>query len=98
MYAPSFVSRASASLRNATTVWAASAFPALLARANELGFRFIAGQRPQANNTGHIPTTMEWARKLSKDDIGVLNSKAPYSETVPNVDEGFSKADLKDPQ
>src|SRR4029079_4773367 len=23
---------------------------------------------------------------------------APYSEKVPNVDEGFSKADLKDPQ
>jgi len=72
--------------------------PPLLARANTLGFRFQPGQRPQPNNKGHIPTTMEWARKLSKTDIGVLSGKAPYSETVPNVDEGFSKADLKDPQ
>ena len=72
--------------------------PPLLARAQQLNFRFIAGQRPQPNNKGHIPTTMEWARKLSKSDVEVLNGKAPYSETVPNVDEGFSKADLKDPQ
>jgi len=72
--------------------------PPLLARANMLGFRFTPGQRPQANNKGHIPTTMEWARKLSKEDIGVLAGKAPYSEKVPNVDEGFSRADLKDPQ
>ena len=72
--------------------------PPLLARAQQLNFRFIAGQRPQPNNKGHIPTTMEWARKLSKDDVGVLNGKAPYSETVPNVDEGFTQADLKDPQ
>jgi hypothetical protein len=50
------------------------------------------------NNKGHIPTTMEWARKLSADDLKVLAGKAPYSETVPNVDEGFTQADLKDPQ
>jgi hypothetical protein len=72
--------------------------PQLLARAQQLNFRFIAGQRPQANNKGHIPTTMEWARKLSKDDVGILAGKAPYSEKVPNVDEGFTPADLKDPQ
>jgi hypothetical protein len=41
---------------------------------------------------------MEWARKLSKDDIGVLNGKAPYSETVPDVDEGFTAADMNDAQ
>ena len=72
--------------------------PPLLARANQLNFRFVAGQRPQPNNKGHIPTTMEWARKLSKDDVGILAGKAPYSEKVPNVDEGFTRADLKDPQ
>jgi hypothetical protein len=72
--------------------------PALLARAQELNFRFVSGQRPLPNNKGHIPTTMEWARKLSKDDIAVLTGKAPYSEKVPDVDEGFTKADLKDPQ
>jgi hypothetical protein len=71
---------------------------ALLARGQQLGFRFISGQRPAPNAKGHIPTTMEWARKLSKDDVGVLAGKAPYSETVPNVDEGFTQADLKDPQ
>src|SRR6187401_2438918 len=41
---------------------------------------------------------MEWARKLSKSDVAVLTGKAPYSETVPNVDDGFTQADLKDPQ
>jgi hypothetical protein len=72
--------------------------PALLQRANELNFRFVVGQRPQPNNKGHIPTTMEWARKLSDSDVKVLAGKAPYSEVVPDVDEGFTQADLKDPQ
>jgi hypothetical protein len=70
--------------------------PALMARARELNFQFVARQRPQPNKAGHIPTTMEWARKLTKDDVGVLAGKAPYSETVPNVDEGFTEADMKD--
>src|SRR5205807_8757344 len=72
--------------------------PALLARAGELNFRFMARQRPTPNKQGHTPTTMEWARKLSKDDIGMLAGKAPYSEKVPNVDDGFTPSDLKDPQ
>jgi hypothetical protein len=71
--------------------------PQLLARAQQLNFRFINGQRPQPNNKGHIPTTMEWARKLTKGDVNVLTGKAPYSEKVPNVDEGFTQADVKDP-
>jgi hypothetical protein len=75
----------------------AGQIPPLLARANELGFRFQPGQRPLPNNKGHIPTTMEWARKLAKSDIGILQGKAPYSETVPDVDEGFTQADVKDP-
>jgi hypothetical protein len=70
--------------------------PPLLARANALGFRFTPGQRPQANNKGHIPTTMEYARKLSKSDIGILAGKAPYTEKVPDPDEGFTLADAKD--
>jgi hypothetical protein len=72
--------------------------PQLLNRAGQLNFRFMPGQRPQANNKGHIPTTMEWARKLSADDIKVLRGEAPYSEKVPDVDEGFTQADLKDPK
>ena len=72
--------------------------PALLARAQELGFPFVSGQRPRPNSKGHIPTTMEWARKLTADDIKVLRGEAPYSEKVPDVDEGFTQADVKDPQ
>jgi len=71
--------------------------PQLLARAQQLNFRFVSGQRPQPNNKGHIPTTMEWARKLTKGDVNVLTGKSPYSEKVPNVDEGFTQADVKDP-
>jgi hypothetical protein len=72
--------------------------PPLMARANALGFRFTPGQRPAANNKGHIPTTMEWARKLSADDVKILRGEAPFGEKVPDVDEGFTQADLKDPQ
>jgi hypothetical protein len=72
--------------------------PGLQARSNELGFVFVNNQRPRPNAKGHIPTTMEWARKLTKDDIAILAGKSPYSESVPNVDEGFTKADVADPQ
>jgi hypothetical protein len=72
--------------------------PAFAQKSNELGFRFIPGQRPQPNKKGHIPTTMEWARKLTDTDIKVLRGEAPYSEKVPDPDEGFTQADLKDPQ
>ena len=72
--------------------------PPLMNQANQLGFRFIAGQRPPPNKKGHIPTTMEWARKLTVDDLKVLRGEAPFGEKVPDVDEGFTQADLKDPQ
>jgi hypothetical protein len=71
--------------------------PPLLARANTLNFRFIAGQRPAPGKEGRIPTTMEWARKLTAADIGIATGKAPYSETVPDVDAGFTVADARDP-
>ncbi len=70
--------------------------PALLQRNQELGFNFVAGQRPLPNRQGHIATTMEWARKLTADDIKLVCGEAPYSEKVPDVDEGFTQADLKD--
>jgi hypothetical protein len=41
---------------------------------------------------------MEWARKLTEVDAKVLRGEAPYSEKVPDPDEGFTQADLKDPQ
>jgi len=70
--------------------------PALLARSRELGFNFVAGQRPNPGKDGHIPTTMEWARRLKAEDIKILKGESPYSEKVPNVDEGFTQADMKD--
>jgi hypothetical protein len=72
--------------------------PGLLARAAELDFRFTPGQRPTPNSKGRIPTTMEWARRLTDADIQILHGKSTYSETVPDVDEGFTQADMKDPK
>jgi Uncharacterized protein conserved in bacteria (DUF2330) len=72
--------------------------PDLLKRGQELGFNFVSGQRPQPNKQGRIATTLEWARKLTADDVKVLKGEAPYSEKVPDPDEGFSAADTKDPQ
>src|SRR5438132_1212927 len=69
--------------------------PMLMQRNQQLGFNFTPGQRPQPDKDGHIATTMEWARKLSADDVKVLRGQAPYSEKVPNVDEGFSEADCR---
>ncbi|MGE0529259.1 MAG: hypothetical protein AB7P49_19550, partial [Bdellovibrionales bacterium] len=47
---------------------------------------------------GVIPCTMEWSKKLSEEDIKILTGQSAYGEKLPNVDEGFSRADLKDPQ
>jgi hypothetical protein len=71
--------------------------PTLQQRAQELGFAFNNGQRPQPNKDGRIAATLEWARQLTADDLKVLKGQAPYSETVPDPDEGFTQADLKDP-
>ena len=72
--------------------------PALLQKGNELGFTFANNQRPQPNKDGRIATTLEWARQLTADDIGVLKGQAVYSEKVPDPDEGFTPADTKDPK
>ncbi len=74
----------------------AGQIPPLMQRAQALNFRFVAGQRPLPNAKGHIPTTMEYARKLDARDVGILTGKAPYSEHVPDPDEGFTLADAKD--
>jgi hypothetical protein len=72
--------------------------PELINKGNKLGFNFVSGQRPQPNKDGHIATTLEWARKLTADDIKVVKGQAPYAEKIPNVDEGFTEADTKDPK
>ena len=72
--------------------------PGLVQKNQQLGFNFQPGQRPTPNKKGRIPTTMEWARKLTAKDIAILQGKAPYSEPLPNVDAGFTAADIKDPK
>ncbi len=70
--------------------------PALLKRGQELGFNFVSGRRPAPNKQGRIATTLEWARKLTPEDIQVLQGKAPFGEKLPDPDEGFTREDLKD--
>src|SRR5262245_43797200 len=70
----------------------------LARKSQELGFRFVAGQRPVANSKGQTPCTLEWAKRLTAQDIQVLKGEAPYSEKIPDVDEGFTAADAKDPK
>jgi hypothetical protein len=72
--------------------------PALLQKGQALGFNFVSGQRPQPNKQGRIATTLEWAKRLTAADVQVLRGEAPYSEKVPDVDEGFTAADVKDPK
>jgi hypothetical protein len=72
--------------------------PDLLKRGAALEFPFTSGQRPTPNSKGRTPTTMEWSRRLTNQDIGILQSLFPYSEKVPNPDAGFTAADLKDPR
>jgi hypothetical protein len=70
--------------------------PELQRRGQQLGFNFVSGQRPQPNAQGRIATTLEWARKLTREDIGLLQGEVAYSEKLPNVDEGFTNADMGD--
>ena len=72
--------------------------PQILKCGQELNFTFMAGRRPQPNKQGRIATTMEWWRKLNAADIKVLCGEMPYSEKLPNVDEGFTQADVNDPK
>lgn len=72
--------------------------PALLADAGRLGFAFANNQRPAANDKGRIATTLEWAKRLTAEDIRMLRGDAPYSEKVPNVDMGLTAQHMRDPR
>src|SRR5439155_10689338 len=72
--------------------------PALLQKGQELGFNFISGQRPLPNKQGRIATTLEWSKKLTAEDIKLLKGQAPFGEKVPDPDEGFTQADVRDPK
>jgi hypothetical protein len=71
--------------------------PELLRRGQELRFTYTWGQRPGPNAKGHVATTLEWARKLGKDDVGLLKGEVAFGETVPDPDAGFTQADVRDP-
>src|SRR5205807_6313542 len=70
--------------------------PELMRKGNELGFNFVSGTRPQPNKQGRIATTLEWAKKLTAQEIKLLQGEAPFGEKVPDPDEGFTQADVKD--
>jgi hypothetical protein len=70
--------------------------PAVLQQGQQLGFNFVSGQRPTPNAQGRIATTLEWGRHLTADDLKVLKGQAPYTEKVPDPDEGYTPADVKD--
>jgi hypothetical protein len=72
--------------------------PDLLKKGQELGFMFMSRTRPQPNRDGRIATTLEWAKRLTEEDIDLLKGETPYSQTVPDVDKGFTRADLRDPE
>ena len=72
--------------------------PALLKCGGDLGFSFPLGQPLPANKKGHKPTSLEWAKKLTADDIKILSGDRPYSEEAPDPDWGFTRRDLQDPQ
>jgi hypothetical protein len=72
--------------------------PQIIQRGNELGFTFVSGQRPTPNQQGRIATTLEWAKRLTTEDIKVLKGQAAFGEKIPDVDEGFTQADLTDPK
>ena len=72
--------------------------PGLIQKGNQLGFTFQSGRRPTPNKDGQIATTLEWARKLDAADLKVLRGEAPFGEKLPDVDAGFTQADLSDAQ
>jgi len=70
----------------------------VMQKGQALGFGFQAGQRPMPGRDGRIATTLEWAKKLTPDDIQVLVGTKPYSESVPNFEmlAGLDKVDRND--
>ena len=81
--------------------WLKQAQPAaagLIKRGQELGFHFQLHQPIKPNKDGRTATTLEWAKRVTNDDIQILAGTRPYTETVPDPDDGFTQADMRDPQ
>jgi hypothetical protein len=72
--------------------------PELIQQAQKLGFQFNMGQQIRQNAKGRHASTLEWAKKLTAEDIQILAGTRPFSDTVPDPDDGFTSADMRDPQ
>jgi hypothetical protein len=49
----------------------------------------VQGAQSDANNLrqeGQIPATLEWARKITRNDLDILSGKAPYNRDAPKED------------
>jgi hypothetical protein len=54
--------------------------------------------RLPGNQKSRAATTLEYAKRLTPDDIRILTGKVVYSQSVPDPDEGFTQRDLQDPK
>lgn len=68
----------------------------LVKRGEVLGFAFQSNKRPEPNKDGPTPTTLGWAKRLTRHDIDLLAGRAAFGDRVPDPDEGFTAADMKD--
>ena len=72
--------------------------PQVLQQAQKLNFNFQLGQPVMARKDGRTPSTLEWAKRISAEDVQILAGTRVFSDTVPDPDDGFTAADMRDPQ
>jgi Uncharacterized protein conserved in bacteria (DUF2330) len=72
--------------------------PALQKQGGDKGFQFNLGQASPPNKQGQLPSTLQWAKKITKDDVQILAGARPYGDSLPDPDDGFTAADMRDPQ
>jgi hypothetical protein len=53
---------------------------------------------PQSTEQNKGTVLLEVSKTEVRTHIQILQGKNAYSETVPDVDEGFTQADMKDPK
>ena len=88
-------------LPESTRKWTKEIAPhtqAVINRGSELGFHIQLGQEIKPNQKGRHASTLEWAKKITSDDIKILAGTRPFSDTVPDPDDGFTFADMRDQQ
>jgi hypothetical protein len=67
-------------------------------QARELGVVLVNGVRAQPNKLGRTAATLEWAKRLTPEDGKLLVGQAAYGVALPDPDEGFTEADMKNPR